>query len=121
MSLKNTYFKYEVSAPPPPEVIAFHFPSRFFVRPCSLRAVQLCPHAPDDALKLLQQVMVYSPQKRLCGPKFLGDKYFDELFDPHTLREGKPITVVTKADLAMAVAGDKSKEDLSSFTGALSN
>ncbi|CAD5210033.1 unnamed protein product [Bursaphelenchus okinawaensis] len=82
---------------------------------------ELCPTAPPEALKLLREIMVYTPFQRLHGPKLLGDKYFDDIFSSTTLRNGKPITVVTKEDLHQATAGDKSlDESASSHTGGAS-
>uniref|UniRef100_A0A8R1XYU3 Protein kinase domain-containing protein n=1 Tax=Onchocerca volvulus TaxID=6282 RepID=A0A8R1XYU3_ONCVO len=67
----------------------------------------LIKDADHDALYLLAQVLVYDPISRLSGPRFLENSYFNELFDPHTRRNGQRIKVLSEKDLKCAVAGDE--------------
>lgn len=60
----------------------------------------------------MKDVLVYNPFKRLCGPQFLKNPWFYELFDPATRRSnGKPITILSSADYHAAIAGDKVADD----------
>ncbi|VDK65161.1 unnamed protein product [Onchocerca ochengi] len=70
---------------------------------------KLIKGADHDALNLLAQVLVYDPISRLSGPRFLENSYFNELFDPHTRRNGQRIKVLSEkvSDLKCAVAGDE--------------
>lgn len=59
-----------------------------------------------EAVNLLNRVLVYDPRERLNGKAFLMENYFDELFDPHTKRNGKPLTAVTRQDYGQVMNGD---------------
>ncbi|KAI6203316.1 Glycogen synthase kinase-3 [Aphelenchoides besseyi] len=79
---------------------------------------RLLPDAPPQAIQLLEKIFDYNPRARLCGPRLLGSSFFDEIFDSNNQRNGKPLDLLTRVDLARAVAGDLSRESLESHTGA---
>lgn len=61
------------------------------------RECQLLPNVPSRAIRLLQKVLIYSPQQRYGGPALLGDTFFAEIFDPSTRRtDGTSITIVSR-------------------------
>ncbi|OZC09735.1 phosphoprotein phosphatase 1 domain protein [Onchocerca flexuosa] len=68
---------------------------------------KLIKDADHNALNLLAQVLVYDPVSRLSGPRFLENSYFNELFDPHTRRNGQRIKILSEKDFKCAVAGDE--------------
>ncbi|KAI6229862.1 Protein kinase [Aphelenchoides fujianensis] len=63
------------------------------------------------------KICSYTPSARLHGPKLLGHPFFDEIFDSNAQRNGRPLDLLTRSDLARAVAGDVSRETLESHTG----
>ncbi|KAI6228610.1 Protein kinase domain-containing protein [Aphelenchoides fujianensis] len=78
---------------------------------------RLLPDAPLVALALVEKICSYTPSARLHGPKLLGHPFFDEIFDSNSQRNGRPLDLLTRSDLARAVAGDVSRETLESHTG----
>jgi glycogen synthase kinase 3 beta len=68
------------------------------------------PTAPDDAIKLLEEIFNYDPAERLHGSKLLGDPFFSDIFDSKREHNGKPLKLLTKSDLKKAVAGDVTRE-----------
>ncbi|KAI6229903.1 Protein kinase [Aphelenchoides fujianensis] len=78
---------------------------------------RLLPDAPLVALALVEKICSYTPSARLHGPKLLGHPFFDEIFDSNAQRNGRPLDLLTRSDLARAVAGDVSRETLESHTG----
>uniref|UniRef100_A0A0R3RKA1 Protein kinase domain-containing protein n=1 Tax=Elaeophora elaphi TaxID=1147741 RepID=A0A0R3RKA1_9BILA len=56
----------------------------------------LLKRADEEALKLLAQVLIYDPDNRLSGPRFLENSYFSELFDSQTRRSGHRIKILSK-------------------------
>ncbi|CEF69594.1 Glycogen synthase kinase 3 alpha [Strongyloides ratti] len=59
-----------------------------------------------DLIKLLKKVLVYNPNKRLSGSKFLQNKIFRELFEKDVKRNDKPFTLLTRDDLIDGIDGD---------------
>uniref|UniRef100_A0A0K0E5I1 Protein kinase domain-containing protein n=1 Tax=Strongyloides stercoralis TaxID=6248 RepID=A0A0K0E5I1_STRER len=59
-----------------------------------------------ELIKLLKDVLVYNPNKRLSGGKFLQNKVFRELFSKDAKRNDKPFTLLTKNDLFESIDGD---------------
>lgn len=68
------------------------------------------------------QILKYNPRERLCGPAFLKNAWFNELFIPETRRRnGQPITILNRSDYESAVSGDRNPgESHESQTGTKS-
>ncbi|EJW87365.1 CMGC/GSK protein kinase [Wuchereria bancrofti] len=54
------------------------------IAPRGLRSI--LPYASEEIINILQRILVYSPEKRLCGKVFLSDPFFQELFVPNKRR-----------------------------------
>ncbi|MFH4979437.1 hypothetical protein AB6A40_006146 [Gnathostoma spinigerum] len=78
--------------------------------------LQIVKNADDDALRILNEILVYNPQNRLAGPQLLGDHFFDELFDPTTKRSGQPLTLLTRKDLEEALNREQTTKEISSIS-----
>ncbi|CAG9532665.1 unnamed protein product [Cercopithifilaria johnstoni] len=46
----------------------------------------ILPYASEEIIDILQRILVYSPNKRLCGEVLLSDPFFQELFIPNKRR-----------------------------------
>jgi len=68
------------------------------------------PTAPEESIKLLEEIFNYDPSERLHGPQLLGNPFFSDIFDPKLEHNGKPLKLLTKSDLKKAVAGDLTRE-----------
>lgn len=46
----------------------------------------ILPYASEEIIDILERILVYSPEKRLCGKMLLSDPFFQELFIPNKRR-----------------------------------
>ncbi|TKR59384.1 hypothetical protein L596_029062 [Steinernema carpocapsae] len=79
---------------------------------------KFAPSAPDNAMDLLNKILIYNPKQRLTGPKALAHPFFADLFAPGAHRaNGKPFTLLTPQDHEDAIAGDPHYDVTESITG----
>ncbi|KJH52674.1 kinase domain protein [Dictyocaulus viviparus] len=73
------------------------------------KIVPLTADCPKEAVQILQDMLVYTPIRRLCGQRLLSNPFFYEIFDKNTRRPcGKPIACLSPADVAEVSNGDGS-------------
>ncbi|KHJ96390.1 hypothetical protein OESDEN_03646 [Oesophagostomum dentatum] len=67
---------------------------------------------PVDAVKIVEQMLVYKPTNRLYGPQLLCDPFFKDLFEKNTRRpSGKPISCLSSEDVEEVLSWDVSGTD----------
>ncbi|CAJ0586896.1 unnamed protein product, partial [Mesorhabditis spiculigera] len=92
-----------LGSPKPEDVVAMKVTKKFVGAPVAPAGVKmLLPKSDDETLRVMEQLLVYDPQKRLRGQKFLEHPWFEEIFRPGARRKsGQPIAqIITVSDRA---------------------
>ncbi|KAI6172408.1 Protein kinase domain-containing protein [Aphelenchoides besseyi] len=77
-----------IGTPDPTEILAMRASNHWDGTPMAPRGFsRLLPHCPRESIDFLQRILVYTPNKRLCGVGLLTDPYFSDLFVPNKKRQ----------------------------------
>ncbi|KAI6197366.1 Protein kinase domain-containing protein [Aphelenchoides besseyi] len=77
-----------LGTPDPTEIQAMRAADQWDGPPMAPRGFsRLLPHCPRESMDFLQRILVYTPNKRLCGVGLLTDPYFSDLFIPNKKRQ----------------------------------